>query len=237
MLIEYFEYTDKGSRALNEDAIKVVVNDLGCLACIADGVGGAGCGELASKTAIDSVFHYYSNRKGEDLRGAVISAHLRVKELQNKSPEYKNMATTLTCCYIEENKLQGIHVGDSRLCILRGNGIKQLTEPHTEAYRLYKSGKLKFDAINDYPRKHIIESAIGINRELIIQEFEFKLEFNDKIILTTDGVLDVISKVEFRDLSKEYSDIKKFGEAVVDCLKGKKVTDNISFIALKIIQG
>lgn len=235
MLIEYFEYTDKGSRALNEDAIKVVADDFGCFACIADGVGGAGCGELASKTAIDSVFHYY--RKGENLREAAINAHLQVKELQNKSLEYKNMATTLTCCYIEKNKLQGIHVGDSRLCILRGNGIKQLTEPHTEAYRLYKSGKLKFDAINDYPRKHIIESAIGINRELTIQDFEFSLELNDKIILTTDGVHDIITKVEFRDLSKEYSDIKDFGEAVIDCLKGKKITDNISFIALKLIQG
>ena len=103
-------------------------------------------------------------KSGEvELQEIIKSAHQKLKDLQSINVECKGMATTFTGCLITGNLLNGVHVGDSRLCILRGNGIKQLSENHTEVERLLKAGKIKWEDVETYPRKHILESAVGAN--------------------------------------------------------------------------
>lgn len=233
MLVEYFKYTDRGSRVINEDSVKVIINENKVIACIADGVGGEGAGEIASQKTIE--FFTSSIENGADLKTSILDSHNYLKKLQKESSEYSQMATTLSCCVIENSILNGVHVGDSRICVLRGNGIKQLTTPHTEAYRLYQLGKLSFDEMKNYPRRHIIESAIGINSELQIQDFNFNLQPLDRILLTTDGVHEIITKTEFRDLSKQNQDVGKYGQAIISLLNSRKITDNTSFIVISIL--
>jgi len=232
-MIKIFQFTDRGSRENNEDSIKTFENPDFTAACVADGVGGQKCGKLASETVVE----FFAERVESfetDLQNIINKAHERVKSLQNENLECKSMATTFTGCMINGLILKGIHIGDSRLCILRGNGIKQLTESHTEVIRLVKNKKLRIEDVETYPRKHILESAIGVNGELLVQRFEFNLEVADRILLTSDGVHDIITKVEFRDLSKKTSEIKKFGDSIIKLLSQKKIQDNISFIILEL---
>ena len=144
------------------------------------------------------------------------------------------MATTFTGCLISDNKIKGVHLGDSRLCLLRGNGIKQLTVNHTEANRLFLAGKLTKDELDNYPRKNVIESAIGIKGQLTIQCFDFDLQLNDRIIISSDGVHGLISKIEFRDLSIKYKLLNEFGEALKSLLQKKGLIDNATFLIIEL---
>ena len=79
-----------------------------------------------------------------------------------------------------------------------------------------------------------MESAIGINRELTIQKFDFNIEDGDRILLTTDGVHELISKVEFRDMSINNKELNAFGDAIIKTLESKKATDNLTFMLIEI---
>jgi PPM family protein phosphatase len=233
MKISFFKYSDKGSRTENQDALAVTNTDELSVACIADGVGGINCGKIA---ATESVSFFVENvNKNYDLAKLVGKIHYKVKELQELKQECSGMATTFTGCVIENNLLKIVHVGDSRICILRGDGIKQLSESHTELNRLLKIGKIQIEDADNYPRKHILESAIGMKGSLTIQTTEFSLKPSDRILLTTDGVHNVISKIEFRNLSKKSLHIDDFGDNIINLLKTKSISDNISFVAIEVI--
>jgi len=232
MSIKYYKYSNKGPRLKNEDSIKVEFSDSIMWAGIADGVGGAVGGEFASSKALELVFDGW--RINHDLRQSIIDANDEIKEIQKIVPEYRNMATTFTGCYVEDDLLYGGHVGDSKLCILRGNGIKQLTYSHTEFNRLYQLGLLTMQERDTYPRRNVLESALGINGPLVVQDFSFRIQKGDRVLMTTDGVHEIIKKIEFRDLNKKYDDVDDFGEAIVSVLLKRDLVDNASFVLLSI---
>lgn len=233
MSIKFYKYSETGPRFENQDSLDAAAFDNSFYACIADGVGGSNCGKIASQESVSFFISQIISGK-TNLKEIIISTHERLKNLQNSNIECSKMATTFTGCIIFENSLTAVHVGDSRLCILRGNGIKQLTEDQTEVDRLLKSGKIKYKDVETYPRKHIIESAIGASDFPTIQTFNFELVQGDRVLITTDGVHELISKVEFRDLSVRNKDINSFGLALVNLLNTRKLTDNASFILISV---
>ena len=232
MKISFFKYSDKGPRTENQDALAITNTDKLSVICIADGVGGVNCGKIA---AMESVSFFIENvDKNTNLERLVGKIHFKIKELQELKQECSGMATTFTGCVIEDNLLKIAHVGDSRICVLRGDGMKQLSESHTELNRLLKIGKIQLKDADNYPRKHILESAIGMKRDLIIQTTEFLLMPFDRVLLTTDGVHNIISKIEFRNLSKKSLNIDDFGSNILSLLETKSITDNVSFIAIEV---
>ncbi len=228
-----YQYTERGPRAENQDSYGIKKFDNYLIACIADGVGGGNSGKFASNLAVNKYLEL-STGLNDDFKFIIESIHIEILNYQIELEEYRGMATTFTGCLITNNKLKGIHLGDSRLCLLRGNGIKQLTINHTEANRLLLAGKLKKDELENYPRKHIIESAIGIKGELTIQSFDFDLQTNDRILISSDGVHELISKVEFRDLSIKNKSLTEFGDALVSLLNKKGLIDNSTFLIVEL---
>lgn len=234
MRVDFFKYTDKGGRNENQDSLDVrLINNSILIACIADGVGGANCGQVASEISVKE-FHNKLNMGTGNMKEILLQIHNDLKSYQIENSNCKGMATTFTGCVLKGGVLEGVHIGDSRLCILRGNGIRQLTENHTEVNRLLKEGKISKEDVEFYPRKNVLESAIGAQRQPRIQNFIFRLMLNDRILLTTDGVHEIITKVEFRDKSINNPSIKDFGNSIIDTLKSRKLTDNVSFIILSV---
>lgn len=231
-MIQHHLYTDKGPRHENQDSVEIKSDGTSLVACIADGVSGKDCGKKASSETIRFFLDNYSS--GSDLLMLAKNAHDHIRKIQTEEKECNGMATTFTACIVEDHRLKGVHAGDSRLCLLRGNGIKQLSQEHTEVNRLLLSGKITAEDAINYPRRNVLESAIGIRGELQVQTFEFELKSGDRILLTTDGVHNVISKKEFRDLSKKHSDSEQFSNAIIDMLSQKKLSDNVSFILLDV---
>jgi PPM family protein phosphatase len=178
--IHSFIFSDKGSRDENQDAVKTTSLNSAFISCIADGVGGSNCGRFAATQSIAYFLEMLASTEISNMGEALRATHDKIIRLQQEKPECNGMATTFTACMIMNFTLRGVHTGDSRLCILRGNGLKQLTDSHTEAERLLKAGKLSKEQLIFYPRRNVLDSAIGAKSNLIVQNFDFSLKNGDR---------------------------------------------------------
>ncbi|KIA99261.1 hypothetical protein OA93_06435 [Flavobacterium sp. KMS] len=233
--IEY--YSDIGKRNENQDSFLFKQTDEDTLiSCIADGVGGKLGGSKASKFSVNHFIDTFPNNNLDNisLSNKLLQIHYEIIN-EAKLGESYGMATTFSGIIIKNSKLIGIHTGDTRVCILRGNGIKQLTDDHTEVARFVREGKLSFHESLSYSRRNIIESALGIiDHEPILQEFNFDLLMGDRIIMTTDGVHENISKRDFRDISLKSKTSKDFLDILTVYLKRKQPNDNNTILVITI---
>lgn len=233
-MIERYEFTCKGPRASNQDYVLVEhLPGLGFFASVADGVGGNNCGEVASKTASDAVVT--ALRSGEEsLEECFKVADSKLKELSQHNAGLAGMATTLTCVLIKELRLTGAHAGDSRVYVLRRNGIRQLTEDHTEAAKLIRAGSLLKHEAYSHPYRNLLYSALGGGKGLVVQAFRFDLLPQDRVLVMSDGVYAAVSKRNFRDMSVKHVGFESFCASMRACIEAAKPNDNFSIIALEI---
>lgn len=203
------------------------------LLCIADGVAASGGGGVAAELAVTTCLDQFLAPSQLVDRFMLINELVRGK--QGERREWERMATTLTLAAVEPNgKLVGAHCGDTRLCVLRGNGIKQLTQIHTEAMNYVEQGLMSREDAMHHPRRNTLTSAIGIQGKLFVQTFEFEIEPGDRILLTTDGLHNAISKVLLRDLSVSNADVEDMRSALVEVLNTTALTDNASFLLCEV---
>jgi serine/threonine protein phosphatase PrpC len=236
MIFDVSLFSEVGSRSENQDAIAFDSKSIGntIIACIADGVGGRQCGGYASNYAVTK-FIKTEIGELESPRENIIGINSFLLNHSVENPDCKGMATTFTACIIQNYSMQIIHVGDSRICLLRGNGIKQLSEDQTEVSRLLRLGALTKEAAETYPRKNVLESALGMTESKVkIQEHVFNLLPGDRIIMTTDGLHNKISKKELRDISIESKNSQEVCSKVKSLMETKKPDDNYSLITISI---
>jgi protein phosphatase len=234
MKFEVTSYSDKGPRKVNEDAWNYhLFNKDTAAVCIADGVGGNPCGHIASKICTDK-FISYLKAKRLDFEGIIRAIDKDLKEHSLINPECAKMSSTLTGCILSRDKLLGVHVGDTRIFILRGDGIQQLTQDHTELNRLIQEQKLHPDDVPFYTRKNVLEMALGSERILVPAMFEFNLAVGDRILLTTDGIHDIIRKVTLRDISLASDNLVSFANKLIKKIGESKVKDNVTFVAVQV---
>lgn len=235
-LINVYSFTSPGPRATNQDAILVCdIPDRGLLCCVADGVGGNQGGETASKMAVDIISKTLENDLSVAFADVVRFAHEEILNAAEKDGELAGMATTLTAVIIKDMQLKAINCGDSRTYLLRGNGLMQLSQDHSEVARLLREGRLTAEAAVDYPRKNILESALGAHKPLKLYQTLFELEPDDRIVLISDGVSSVLSKRELRDISKKHQNLDDFGAELAKRTEEMKTKDNYSIIAVEIV--
>jgi len=234
MEFEIFTFSDKGPRSNNQDFLATEFAEKMFVACIADGVGGSRCGDLASSESV-SEFVASISHQNLDLRDVFVRITDRLRETEAKNASCRGMATTLTGYYIANNILHGLHVGDSRLYLIRNNQVEQLSEDHTEVNMLVKSGLLTIEEAKTYSRRHVLQNAFTADRTSTdCQIIETGIQKGDRIILTTDGIHDIINNAELSDLSNSSGSIGSFGDAVIKTLTSRKITDNYSLIAVMV---
>jgi protein phosphatase len=168
----------------------------------------------------------------DTLRGAALTAHRQILSEQQERPELARMATTLTAVACRPGSMLGVHCGDSRASIARGNGIIRLTVDHSEKERLLRAGKLTKEAAADYPRHNILESALGIHGEVKIDTFYFDLQQGDRVFLTTDGVHEKVFLREMRDVSERHTSAKAFASEMADLVVSRVPRDNFSLVCI-----
>jgi PPM family protein phosphatase len=227
--------SDAGPRARNEDSWGSIQLPSGeMLLAIADGVGGKSGGNIASRLAIDGILSIRNSLINE-LVEKIQSIDQHIREQAQTNQSMHGMATTLSVLIVSTKGIFGAHVGDSRISLFRKNGVKQLTKDHTEVQRIFEEGLIsKEDALN-YPRKNILENALGSNKPLKIDTFQHDINLGDRLALTTDGVHDIISKRELLELSLLSETATQFCESTLAELKTRKITDNYTILAADII--
>lgn len=229
--MQIFAFSDKGPRTNNQDSYCVETKGIETIASVADGVGGNQGGEIASKLAVDSFKESFAARLG--LTACLENAHRSISEKAALDPTLHGMATTFTAIHWDGHALKGVHTGDSRAYLLRGNGLKQLTKDHTEVARLVAEGKISKEDSVHYPRKNVLTSALGTHKNLLIDEFSFEVQTGDRLLLITDGIYGVVTKKCLVNLSLAHTDFIEFCEDVLRQVNNFTATDNFTLVGLE----
>ena len=206
MKINSYGRTDIGNdRSNNEDAFLIDENIGLYLVC--DGMGGHAGGEVASDTAITFFKkHLYENikiiEKGSNsalekmLEEGVQVACTRVYALSREMKHLAGMGTTFTGLLIRGNRGFVVHVGDSRLYMIRAGQVNRLTEDHTYYYELIKTGRVTPEQAAEFLQAEALTRAIGIQPSVIVDHLQFDILHNDTFVVASDGLINYLDDNE-----------------------------------------
>ena len=245
MVLEVGSATDPGRiRPKNEDYIRYEIptdpflrGSRGCLFIVADGVGGAGGGAVASAEAAHTVAQeYYFDRGGDPgrtLRRAIERGNLHVYNLRQGHPALSGMQTTLTALAVRDGRFWLGHVGDSKAFLLRDGGIRQLTRDHTIVQEMRRLGLVDSAHAGRHPHRHLLTRTIGGDVLVPVDLQSGPARGGDCFILATDGLFE---HLEPEDVQKAFTNYPPdaAAEACVQEANRRGGFDNLTILAVKI---
>jgi len=208
------------------------------LLTVADGVGGAARGDIASATAVQQL-RRLDTPPEEDLLGAVAGAihraHDRIGELVEHDPSLNGTSTTLTVALFDGNRVGIGHVGDSRAYLLRGDTITQLTKDHTFVQSLIDEGRITDDEARTHPHRNLILKAVDGLHETEPDLFLVELAPGDVLLLCSDGACGVLDDDRMSDILSSGSPDYAAVEMVRASLDAGS-TDNVTAVVAAVVE-
>jgi PPM family protein phosphatase len=205
--LEAAAVTDRGlneRRPLNEDSM---LSDPGRhIFAVADGVGGAEAGEVASQTAIEvlneAFLHHTEGDDAEDLMEIAIQrANDSIYRLSREQPRFSMMATTIVALYVDGLRATVGHVGDSRLYRLTPEGeLRRETEDHSLVEEEVRAGRMTAQQAANHPSRNVISRALGAESAVEVDLRTFEFESGSTFLLCSDGITRHIPDGELSEL-------------------------------------
>ena len=164
---------------------------------VADGMGGALAGELASRMCAEAFaeLDLIEHQGEEALRATIGVANRRIYERSRTDAEASGMGTTVTAALVGENGTVAFaHVGDSRAYLLRDGALQRLSEDHSLVHELVRKGQLSEVEAEQHPQRSVITRALGTDEEVQIDTFTLESQPDDVLLLCTDGLNTMISE-------------------------------------------
>lgn len=186
-------------RETNEDSLICALP----LLVVADGMGGHVAGEVASQLAAETLQN--SVVAGADhpivmLNTAIDHANTLIYRMAKEKNELSGMGTTVTAALVDGATLYWGHVGDSRLYLLRGGELKQITEDHSLVGELVRSGSISAQEALTHPHRNILTRAVGTSDQVRVDSGSLDLVAGDVILLCTDGLTNMLSDDTIREI-------------------------------------
>ena len=205
-MAESFAYTDVGRvRPTNEDSALCFAPGV---AVVADGMGGRAAGEVASSLLVQTVRESLEQAPrpwGEEaLRQAVALANEKILAEAEKYPACEGMGTTATLVSYADAGVDGnaggeavwAHVGDSRMYLLRGGELRQITRDHSYVEGLVESGSITEAEARKHPRKNVLTRAVGVEPDVEVDTGRLALQKGDTLLLATDGLTNMVEDAD-----------------------------------------
>jgi len=227
----YARASDTGKkRRRNEDSYVVAPP----LFAVADGMGGAQAGEVASKLAAAALEDTDSGSSSgqERVVSLIQEANRRVYARANTDPATSGMGTTMTVALVEGQVVTIGHVGDSRAYLVRAGSLEQLTEDHSLVNELLKSGKLSPQEAETHPQRSVITRAVGTDPDVEVDAFTVDALEGDVFLLWSDGLTDMVDDEGILDMVERYhDDLDRVAKSLVSAANRGGGEDNITVIA------
>ena len=234
MLARYAGVTDPGRRRRrNEDAYVAEPP----LFAIADGMGGAQAGEVASGLAAAVLEEATGDERGEERVASLIQeANRRVFQRSNEDAATSGMGTTMTVALVDnsEGTIAFGHVGDSRAYRVRGGELEQLTDDHSLVGELVRSGRLSPEEAETHPQRSVITRALGTEPDVDVDTFTTDAEPDDIYLLCSDGLTDMISTREILAVVERSRDLDEAARSLIDAANAGGGEDNITVVLFQI---
>ena len=230
----YAAKTDTGKkRRRNEDAFVLAPP----LFAVADGMGGAQAGEIASKLAAAALEDTDPGRLTgpERVASLIQEANRRVHERSSVDPATSGMGTTMTVALVEDDGVVIGHVGDSRAYLVRGHEIEQITEDHSLVNELLKSGKLSAEEAETHPQRSVITRAVGTDPDVDVDSFTVHTQDGDVFLICSDGLTDMVDDRAILDAVEHHRDnLDRLTKQLVSAANRGGGEDNITVVAFSI---
>jgi len=217
------------------------VGDRGSLLVVADGMGGAAAGELASEMATQTIYEQMAKMWGADadastqqfafrLKEAVEVANSHIHAYAKAHPEVRGMGTTTTAVGVLGEHVFLTQVGDSRAYLIRGGTAHQLTKDQSLMQRLVEAGELTEEEAAQSERRNIILQALGPDSKVKVDLTHQELRSGDVLVLCSDGLSGQVKKDEIAQIAGSATDLSAACDKLIALANERGGPDNITVI-------
>jgi protein phosphatase len=239
-------------RTHNEDAYLLLPEEN--LFCVADGMGGHASGEVAARIAVEEMAEFFRmTGRDEDatwpfkldpahayddnrLLTGVKLANLRIFERAATDQRLRGMGTTLVAVSFPRGGREVVvgHVGDSRAYLLRGGGIRQITEDHSLLNDYKKTRALTPEEIEAFPHKNVIVRALGMKDTVEVDVVREDLQDGDVLLLCSDGLSGMVPDERMAEIVRGFpKDLRGAAQALIDAANAAGGQDNITCVLVQ----
>jgi PPM family protein phosphatase len=235
-IVEHAGRTDVGrQRSANEDSLVVEPP----LFAVADGMGGAKAGEVASALAVEAVEG--ATESGEpaeaQLANIVRQANRRIYDLAVADESRRGMGTTLTLAKVHGDEVSLAHVGDSRAYRLRDGQLEQLTRDHSLVAELERSGQITPEAAEHHPQRSIITRALGPEPDVEVDTYTLAGREGDVFLICSDGLTSMIADDEVGSILRSAGSLDEAADELIRAANQSGGKDNITVILFRLGEG
>jgi protein phosphatase len=232
---DHFSHSDTGrARRANEDAYYARAP----LFVVADGMGGAQAGEVASRVAVEAFERGLGgdgSASAEQLLAArVQEANARIHEMSRSEEDRAGMGTTITAAHVGEHDVAVAHVGDSRAYRLRGTEFARLTEDHSLVEEMRRRGQLTAEEADEHPQRSIITRALGPEPEVIVDTYSWRGLEGDVYLLCSDGLTSMVPEARVAEIVRATSSLSAAGRALIAAANDAGGRDNITVVLFRL---
>jgi len=207
------------------------------LFAIADGMGGAQAGEVASGLAAAAVQEHAGERDSSEERvvSLIQEANRRVYERSREDATLSGMGTTLTLALVGDARVSIGHVGDSRAYLFRDGALEQITEDHSLVAELTRAGKLSEEEAESHPQRSVITRALGTDPNVDVDAFTVETRDGDVFMLCSDGLTSMVEDASILEIAeKHHGNLEKAARALIKAANRSGGEDNITVLMFEI---
>jgi PPM family protein phosphatase len=219
-------------RTANEDSLYARAP----LFAVADGMGGAQAGEVASRIAAEAFEPADRGDRSPEayLRSIAETANDRIHSLALQDSSRSGMGTTLTSAMVEGDDVSVAHVGDSRAYLYRDGELRMLTSDHSLVEELRRQGRISDEQAEDHPQRSIITRALGPEASVDVDTFSFSARPDDVVLLCSDGLTTMIKDEVIAEILSRSAALDEAARALVEAANEAGGRDNITVVAFRL---
>jgi serine/threonine protein phosphatase PrpC len=208
------------------------------LFAVADGMGGAQAGEVASRIAAGAFEHGSAGEGPAEGRLEEIAqeANREIHKLAQEDSSRAGMGTTLTAAMLHDDEVAFGHVGDSRAYVLRDGELRRLTKDHSLVEELRRQGRLTEEQAEEHPQRSIITRALGPEPRVNVDTMSFPAHDGDVFLLCSDGLTTMVSDEEIREILVGARGLRSAVNRLVDAANRGGGRDNITAVAFRVAE-
>jgi PPM family protein phosphatase len=229
---EQFHASDLGrQRQGNEDSYFV----RSPLFVVADGMGGAQAGEVASEMAVESFDRGLPDgAPAEGLVHVIEDANRRIHDRSRAESQRAGMGTTVTAAYVGENEVTVAHVGDSRAYLLRDGRLERLTRDHSLVGELVARGKLTEEQAESHPQRSVITRALGPEPDVQVDVDSYPARDGDVFMVCSDGLTSMVPEARVAPILERAGSLEQAGRELIAAANDAGGRDNITVILFRL---
>jgi len=242
MKLFFFGQSDKGRvRKANEDFFAHErVDDDEHLFVVADGMGGHQAGDVASRVGTETFVQSYKTQRVkkksiiDSMQEAIKTANSTILKKASADPAKRGMGTTFSAMVLGAKHAHIVHVGDSRIYLVRNKEIKRITTDHTFVEKMMEEGRISEEEARNHPQKNILYMSLGARESfspILIDNYPIKED--DIFVMCSDGLNNMVPDDTIREYSLSYKP-KDMVEELINLANVKGGTDNITVQVIQV---